>query len=155
MPVSALRMYFKASVLVPFYLAFFIEALCLTVAASRSGFSNMSQNPLILYSLNITLFSGITGLLALTIFLNQYPFIANHPIYRLLAWMLLPGGYIIYFFCRHLPHPSDKIVDILNIYSTIICFLHFIGLIIGFLDFRASMILSQNEKKINEKGRLN
>ena len=147
-------MYFKAGVLVPFYLACSVSILFGIIVYN----SDLPENTAIevLYPfLKGTLTSGLIGLCSFTIFLNLRSDIAFHSFYRVLCWFLLPCCFMIYLLAFEInwkvistESPND---DFLTIYYLCLIFFHSIGLLISFVDFRNSMILRKNELLRSQK----
>ncbi|HWI91176.1 MAG TPA: hypothetical protein VNT20_07865 [Flavisolibacter sp.] len=133
------RAYFKAGILVPFYTACFLS---LMFCASNSFYD----------VLELTFYSGLTGLCSLTIFLNCYRKVIDNFIYSLLSWILLPLIFIAYVLATKVDwivFKNPKMGDgaLVSIYL-VIFFLHVIGLFISFQSFRATVRLNRNDKEI-------
>ena len=133
------RAYFKAGILVPFY-----TACCLCLLLSPiSDFEKV---------LELTFFSGLTGLCSLTIFLNCYRKVAGNYFYSALSWSLLPVvfiGYVLYNKVDWIvfKYPKQCNAFISSLYL-VIFFIHLIGLVISFQSFRATILLNQNDQEI-------
>lgn len=133
------RAYFKAGILIPFYTCC---ALCLLLSPS-SDFQKV---------LELTFYSGLTGICSLTIFLNCFPRIAENYVYSVLSWCLLPVPFIIgvvfykvdWIIFRD-PKQGDSFISVLYL---VVFFLHLIGLVIGFQSFRATVLLNRNNEEI-------
>lgn len=153
-----LRVYYKAAVIVPFYTACFFVAAALVPSLLQNGFSlaALEENEFVGLLLKDVVYSGITGALTLSAFLNCYKKVAYHPVWRVLAWMLLPYSFITYVLLFQIEWAAmqrpgkDDMAG--NAIMLIFCFLHVIGIIISFIDFRATAILfQQEEKKIEQE----
>lgn len=152
MNVHILKVYFKAAVLVPFYLACFI---CLMSVGgvwihAEYNWQAIAENSFCYGMLQVTFLSGLTGLLTLTAFLNVKENVANSLFYSLLAWMLLPYSFMTYLLfwvvdwsVMNRPGSAEMMQEI---FLLITCFFHTIGIIIGYTDFRATVILHKKEK---------
>ncbi|HUC81124.1 MAG TPA: hypothetical protein VMR70_09420 [Flavisolibacter sp.] len=148
-----LKVYYKAAVIVPFYTACFFVLAALLPAFLAHGF-NLDALEGNLYAellLQDVLYSGIIGFFTLTAFLNCYKKVAYHPVWRVLAWMLLPYSFIAYilFFdidweVMQRPRQYDMAGTSIMI---ILCFLHVIGIIISFIDFRVTALLFEKEEE--------
>lgn len=133
------RAYFKAGILVPFYTACFF---CLFFSTNGAFYD----------VLELTFFSGLTGLCSLTIFLNCYRKIADNYFYSILSWVLLPVLFIIYVLSTKVDWVVFKDTKRGNVAVTslylVIFFLHFIGLFISFQSFRATVLLNKNDEEV-------
>lgn len=154
MKFSLIKIYFKGGVLIPFYVSCFLSFLFLSVAFGDSGFrlSEVSNNPGLYEMLRITLYSGITGLCSVTGFLNSLPKIVNNIYYSLLSWFLLPYSCIAYVLATQVDWAVFRNTEygnpILTSLWLIIFFFHFIGLIIGYQSFRATVLTNKNNEEI-------
>jgi hypothetical protein len=133
------RAYFKAGILVPFYTACFFSLLfCWT--------------PDFYKALELTFFSGLTGLCSLTIFLNCYPNIVNNYFYSFLSWTLLPVLFSIYVLTTKVDwvvfSDSKKGDVFISSLYLVIFFIHFLGLVISFQSFRATVLLNRNDEEV-------
>ena len=104
MAFHLLRIYFRAGVLVPFYLSIALALMFVVPRLSFLGFSLQAaaEDSTVHGALQIPFLSGIIGLCTLSAFLNRVPKIANHLLYSLLSWMLLPYACIAYLLCTQL-----------------------------------------------------
>ena len=139
MKFQLIKIYFKGGILVPFYTCLFFAL----VFAFSSRFADV---------LELALFSGLTGLCSLTMFVNSNRKIAENFFYSLLSWILLPYCFITYVLATKpdwsvFSDPKHGDVFITSFYFAIF-FLHIIGLIISFQSFRATVISNKNEKEI-------
>ena len=147
-----LRVYYKAAVIVPFYTACFFVLAALLPVFFRHGpsLAALEENVFAQLLLRDVLYSGLIGIFTLSAFLNTYKKIAYHPVWRVLAWMLLPYGFIAYLLVfendwesMQRPGKDDMAGTAVMI---ILCFLHVIGIIISFIDFRATAIIFEREE---------
>ena len=147
-----LRVYFKAAVVIPFYTACFFVLMTLLPLFIRNGISLEALKSSLLANLLLkdVLWSGLIGLCTLSCFLNCYEKIAYHAVYRVLAWMLLPYSFILYVLLGEIdwtvmnfPGTTEMIASCLLL---ILCFLHVIGIIISFIDFRATILNQMKEE---------
>ncbi len=149
MEVIPLRMYFKAGVLVPFYVSCVISVLGLISFSSQNTEGLFAESAAITI-LKANLYSGLTGLASFSIFLNRLPSVAFSPLKSFLSWFALPYGLMTYFITTAIPWEkmqwSNTPADLIIMFYMIIFFLHFIGLIISFIDFRKSMMLREKNK---------
>jgi hypothetical protein len=148
-----IKIYFKGGVLVPFYFSCFLSFLFFSVAfvAADYKISAVANNWVIQEILKITLYSGLTGLCSLTAFLNSYPKIANNLAYSVISWFLLPYACIAFILAKQIDwevYKTDKGAMLLSILYFITFFLHFIGLIIGYQSFRATVVINKNDKEV-------
>jgi hypothetical protein len=155
MELHHLKMYFKAGVLVPFYLACSVSILFGFVAYMADQPDNLVQETEIYHILKGTLTSGFIGLCSFTLFLNLKPSIANHSVYRTIAWFLLPACFMIFLLLFEInwkvmttKKPED---DFITVYYLSIMLFHSIGLSISFVDFRNTMILRKNQLMRSQK----
>ena len=146
MKSALIKMYFKGGVLVPFYVSCFLTLMFFFAIADHYDFNLQEiKNSYALYEiLKVPLFSGLTGLCSLTIFLNAYRTIAENFWYSLLSFVLLPYAFIAFV----LIVVVDWRLPILAAQYCVIFFLHFIGPIISFQSFRATVLLNKNDKQI-------
>lgn len=149
-----LRIYFKGGVLVPFYFSCFLTVSFFAVAFVRSDFKSAEVlNDAGIYEITkITFFSGLTGLCSLTAFFNTYKIVAGNIWYSLVSWFLLPYSFIVYVLYNQVDwiifkdsRYGDVVLSSLYLFTF---FLHFIGLIIGFQSFRATVLLNRNRKEV-------
>ena len=145
MELHNLRMYFKAGVVVPFYLACSVSIIFGFVAYFADQPDNLVQETEIYYILKGTLTSGFIGLFSFSLFLNLNPSIAFHSVYRSMAWFLLPACYMLYLLLFEV---NWKVMttknlqdDFITVYYLSIMMFHSIGLLISFVDFRKTMII--------------
>lgn len=133
------KAYFKAGILVPFYTACFFSLLF----CASTAFYDV---------LELAMLSGITGLCSLTIFLNCYRKIADNYFYSALSWSLLPVSFIVYVLATRVDWIVFKDTKKGNVGLTslylVIFFLHFLGLLISFQSFRATVLLNQNDEEV-------
>ncbi|MBB1286084.1 hypothetical protein HRH25_16995 [Flavisolibacter sp. BT320] len=155
MNMHILKVYFKAAVLVPFYLACFICFISISGVWIHSGYNwqAIAENSFCYNMLRVTFLSGITGLLTLTAFFNLREKVATSLFYSLLAWMLLPYLFITYLLfwvvdwsVMNRPGSAEMTQEI---FLLVTCFFHTIGIIIGYTDFRATVILHKKEQAMN------
>jgi hypothetical protein len=154
MHFQLLRVYYKAAVIVPFYTACFFVLFSLLPVFMRHGisFAALEESEFAQLLLKDVFYSGVIGVLTLTAFFNRYKKVAYHPVWRVLTWMLLPYGFIVYLLVFEIdwdamqrPGKDDMAGMAVMI---ILCFLHVIGIIISFIDFRATAL---NFKKEDER----
>ena len=163
MNVKFLKVYYKAGVLVPFYAS---TAICIVNIGGRwmrSGYSwdFVVQDEFLYQVVNVGFYSGLICVTGLSAFLNMYRKIADSLLYSLLAWMLLPYGFIAYLMGEKVDWASMKHPGTQTMFGStlllVICFFHVIGIIIAYTDFRASVVLKIKAQKLkmNEKGQEN
>ena len=137
-------MYYRAAVIVPFYtMCFFVIVALLT--------GTMPE-----LTLRVTIYSGVTGLLATSIFLNRKRSFAFHFIYSLLSFFLLPALFIVYILWTEVDWQGLKVSGGNLVYSTLLFvmfLIHLIGLAISYIDFRRSIVKTL-EKEQEEKNEL-
>lgn len=133
------RAYFKAGILVPFYTACFFTLMFCT-------------SPAFYDVLELALYSGLTGLCSLTIFLNCYRKVVDNYFYSVLSWTLLPAIFITYVLSTKVDWVVFKDTKrgdvVLSSLYLVIFFLHIIGLFISFQSFRATVLLNQENKEV-------
>jgi hypothetical protein len=142
MELRALRMYYKAAVVVPFYTMCFFVVMALVGGGLNSSVGE--------FVMTITVYSGITGLLAATIFLNRIKAIAFHFTYSLLSFFLVPCLFIAYALWTEVDWQGLKVSGGNVIYSSwliVIFFIHILGLTISFMDFRRSIVKTLEEER--------
>lgn len=153
MQFQLFRVYFKAAVIVPFYTACFMVFATLIPFFLNHGFDleALEQNRLAMLQLENVFYSGLAGFFTLTAFLNCYKEVAYHPVKRVIAWMLAPYSFIAYLLYAvvdwSIMHQAGKDVMVANSVLIVLCFLHVIGIIISFIDFRATMLKFEKEEK--------
>lgn len=148
MDFQLLRMYFRAAVLVPFYLSL---ALSFTFIIPRAidlyfNISALLHDPAVEISLRLPFYSGIIGVFTLTGFLNLIPQIANKFLYSILAWMLPPFFCIAYIMSEEINWSvmsrAGSLEMLMATILILVCFFHTIGIIISFQDFRATIVIN-------------
>jgi hypothetical protein len=145
MELSALRMYYKAAVLVPFY----TMCLCVIVALLTGVLAELV--------LRVTTYSGIAGLAASTIFLNRKRSVAFHFIYSLLSFYLLPVIFISFILWTEVDWEGLNTSKGNVVYSSLLFvtfFVHLIGLSISYIDFRRSIVKTIEEEEKEERNQL-
>lgn len=153
MQFHLLRVYYKAAVIIPFYTACFMVLVNLLPFFIKHGFdlAALEENKLAMLQLENLLYSGLTGLFTLTAFFNCYKEVGYHPVKRVIAWMLAPYCFIAYLLFNVVDwttmNQPGKDVMVANSVLIVLCFLHFIGIIISFIDFRATMLIFEQEQK--------
>jgi hypothetical protein len=110
------------------------------------------QNLVLLDLFRITFYSGLTGLCSLTAFLNSLPQVAENLLYSILSWFLLPYSFIAYVLATEIDwvlfRDSKQGNMVLSSLYLFTFFLHFIGLIISFQSFRATVLLNKNDEEV-------
>jgi hypothetical protein len=134
-----IKAYFKAGILVPFYTACFFSLF-------------FCWSPDFYKVLELTLFSGLTGLCSLTIFLNCYRSIAENYLYSVLSWSLLPVIFSVYVLATKVDwaifSDSKKGDVFMSSLYLVIFSIHFIGLVSSFQSFRATVLLNRDDEEI-------
>jgi|GEM_PF-3374758 len=157
MQFNLLRVYYKAAVIIPFYTACFMVFGSLIPFFINHGvdLEALEQNRLAMLQLENLLYSGLTGLFTLTAFLNCYREVAYHPVKRVIAWMLAPYLFIAYLLYDvvdwSVMHQAGKDVMVATTLLIVLCFLHVIGIIISFIDFRATMMNFEREEQTAQR----
>lgn len=153
MKAEILKVYFKAGVLVPFYLACFLSFISIGsiwVYADYS-FDFVASHPFCYSMAKVAFLSGITGILTLTAFLNVFRSIAYNLFYSLLAWMFLPYCFVVYLLWKQVDwtemNRPGSLEMIEGVVLLVVCFFHVIGIIISYIDFRATIVLNIKEKE--------
>ncbi len=153
MDIRTLQVFYKAGALIPFYTAsvFSILLVIIRVLTANISFEEFFDDEYAYELIKIPVLSGLVALFALTIFLNSYKKIAWSVVYSLLCWALAPCCFIAYVLCTQIDwlvinHPSRRTL-VTTTYTFCILFLHFIGLIISYIDFRGSIHVMQKKKK--------
>ncbi|WP_121352708.1 hypothetical protein [Flavisolibacter nicotianae] len=152
MAFHILRVYFKAAVLVPFYLACFIGFFIVGGIWIHGDYSwqLVAENSFCQALLKNVFFSGLTGMLTLSAFLNCYRKVAYSLFFSLLAWMLLPYSFIAFLLIHEvnwaaMSPPQAGMFE--GVYLLVLCFFHVIGIIISYQDFRATVVLNIAEER--------
>lgn len=149
-----IKIYFKGGVLVPFYISCFFSFISLIAAFVDSDYKMpvLNENVGLYKMLEVTFFSGLAGLCSLTVFLNSFRKIAERFVYSFLSWFLIPCcciGYILETQIEWAVFRNTKYGNpVLTSYYLVIFFFHFIGLIIGFQSFRATVLRNKNNDEI-------
>ena len=123
-------MFYKAAVVVPFYTMLLFGLPYFFIPGMGELF------------LKIIFYSGITGLLSATLFFNILKRVAYSLWYSLLSFFLLPCSFMAYIIYSqvdwYLISQSKNVAFSCVLF--VIFFIHLIGLVISFQDFRKSII---------------
>lgn len=153
MAFHILKVYFRAGVLVPFYLSIAVALMFLlpTLYFLDFNYEAFSNHLLVGKALKIPFFSGLIGLFTLSAFLNLSPKVANHFLFSLLSWTVLPYSFIIWLLRTqvdwHAMSEPGSAEMMMGSVLIIICFFHVIGVIISYVDFRATIVRNLQEQK--------
>jgi hypothetical protein len=147
-----LQHYYKAGLLVPFYTSIGFGAIFLAIEywALAPTLPQFLHHPITATFLSIPLYSGLIGVSALSIFLNNWERIACRYLYSVLCWFAPPLAFMAAWLYFHIdwsdPTASHNRLEHVPLF--LITALHIIGLLISFMDFRASMNAFLREEKI-------
>ena len=158
MKFHLLQHYYKAGILIPFYTALAFSALVLvrTFGGTGMSLSEVTQHSLTHHFLFLPLYSGLTGLVSLSAFLNYFKPVACCLSYSATCWFLpavcFMAGWLFYYIDWQLV--TAPVNYLVHVPLFVITGVHLIGLVISYIDFRASVVLFLKEEKMTAAQRV-
>lgn len=137
----SLSKYYKRAALVPFVTTF-ITGIVFALLHDGSGYKSewFTDDGFGLAIAMLVFLSAILSILSLTLFLNSYPLIAGNVLFSFLAWVL-PAFLLIGFTLNgeirswNASAPGERNV-MLDSFFIFVCSIHFITLLLSYLQFR-------------------